>query len=89
VSKKVAISTVSLGSFLGIGLARPVSIAASALILQDKNYKAIQMAIDTEMKKVHHGLSIFPILHSRHSITEQKRPRLAVPPAGRTLFSLM
>jgi hypothetical protein len=40
--KRVAISTVLLGSLLSIGLARTAGIGASTLILQDKNYEALQ-----------------------------------------------
>lgn len=47
-----------------------------------------------DIEKVHHSLVGHPILPVRSSLTEQtvrkeqKRPRLAVPPAGRPLCSL-
>jgi hypothetical protein len=42
----VAISTVLLGSLLGIGLPRAASVWTSALVRQDKNYRVLRMAID-------------------------------------------
>jgi hypothetical protein len=43
--KRMAILTMLLGSFLGIGLARAANVGASALILQDKNYRALWIQI--------------------------------------------
>ena len=50
-SKRVAISTVLVCSRLGIGMARAANVEASALILQDKSYKALLMAIDTDTQE--------------------------------------
>lgn len=76
-----------LGNFLHIRLAEATNIGASALILQDKNFKDLWMAVDTDMQEmeVHHGPAGFPIPYSRISLTAQKWPMLAVPLAERTL----
>lgn len=89
----MVISTVLLTKLLlGIGLTRGANVVASALLLQDKNYKALWVTIHTDMQKmvklVHHSSAGLPIFPGKSIITEQKRPRLAVPPAGRTLYSL-
>ena len=53
----------------------------SAFCLQDKNYKVLQTTINADIQEI-------LILSGWSSLTEQKRPRLAVPPAGRILYSL-
>lgn len=41
-----------LGSLLGIQLARTASIGILSLILQDKNYKTLQMVIDVDIEEM-------------------------------------
>lgn len=48
----MAISTVLLSSFLGIGLAGAASVGASALIIQDKNYKALWLATEADTQEM-------------------------------------
>lgn len=48
----MAISTVLLSSFLGIGLAGAASVGASALIIQDKNDKALWLAVDADTQEM-------------------------------------
>ena len=55
--KRVAISTVLLGSLLGTGLAEATSVGASALTLQDKNYKALQMATDADTQEMEKSIT--------------------------------
>ena len=48
----MAISTVLLSSFLGIGLAGTARVGASALMTQDTNDKAVWMAIDADTQEM-------------------------------------
>ena len=50
-SKHVSISPVLLGFLLGTGLAGAASVGTLPLILQDKSYKALLMAIDTDTQE--------------------------------------
>lgn len=78
-----------LGSLLGIELARAASVGASALILQDKNYKALRRAMDAVIQKSKKSiLALQDSLSSLAEVVLQERPRLAVPPAERTLCNL-
>lgn len=48
----MAILTVVLGSLLSIGLTGAASVEISALILQNKNYKALQRVIDADTQEM-------------------------------------
>jgi hypothetical protein len=68
--RRLAIATVLVGSFLGIGLTGAASVRTSALILQDKNYKALKIAVDAENRRLHHSPGWFTVLPGRSSLTE-------------------
>ena len=54
----MAISAVLLGSLLDIGLARAANVGASVLILQDKDYKALRMVIDTDIQEMKKSITV-------------------------------
>ena len=78
-----------LDSLLNIGLPGTASVRASALRLQDKNHKALQMAINADTQEMEKSITTLQdSLTSLEEVVLQKRPKLAVPPTGRTLCSL-
>ena len=65
--KSVAVSTVTR-FFAWHTLARATNILISALILQDKNHKALQVAIDAEIQEVEK--SVMSLHDSLFSLSE-------------------
>jgi hypothetical protein len=64
----MATPTVLPGSFLGVGLAGAASVGVSVLVTEDKNYKALRMAIDADIQET--GKSITALQGALSSLAE-------------------
>jgi hypothetical protein len=80
---------VILGSFLDIRLTEAASIGVLALILHDKNYKALWIMRDTDIQEMKKSImALQNSLSSTAAVLKNRRGlRLVIPPAGSTLYS--